>query len=271
MVLLIFDVCGGLCNQFYDILCGINFAMQHEIQFTFRYCSSRSKDMKRGRELEMDQLYDINCFRRFSLFKEFNEIKPNITPENTFNGNKQVCTKIINKDKDLLKQIMSFQKEFVILPFFHTVFDFNKITIHVLNRIKPSEYLMQKYIEVKTKLGLVDGKYNYIHYRYEADFITHFQIKKMLSLPDVIERVKFKDSTCTTYIACSNAQDLLKNYSGKKQILYKNEDDLKNLGYEECAFIDFMIGKYSKEVSGNIRSSFSGVLNSLHSTNNFYC
>jgi hypothetical protein len=271
MVFLVFDVCGGLCNQFYDILCGINFAVKNDIPFTFRYCTSRSKDMKRGRELTIDKLYDIECFRRFPLFKDFHTIESNLTPETTFNLQKRTSINIINKTKDIYKQVLLFNKEYVILPFFHTVYDFTKITIPLLHRIRPAEPLMRKYAEVKTKLGLVDGNYNYIHYRYEADFINHFQIKNMLSLPDIIKRVKFKDSKCSTYIACSNAQTLLKDNLDDTQILYKTEEDLCELDYEECAFVDFMIGKHSKEVYGNRRSSFSGVLNSLHQTNNFYC
>ena len=37
------------------------------------------------------------------------------------------------------------------------------------------------------------------------------------------------------------------------------------------SFAYIAIGKYSKEVYGNRRSSFSGVLNAMHQTTNYYC
>jgi hypothetical protein len=45
-MLLIFDTKGGLCNQFYDIMNGINFCLKYNIFFTFRYCSFRNEDLK---------------------------------------------------------------------------------------------------------------------------------------------------------------------------------------------------------------------------------
>ena len=44
-------------------------------------------------------------------------------------------------------------------------------------KLLPAPAIMQKYKEIKKLIGLQDGKYNYIHYRYEPDFINHFQIK----------------------------------------------------------------------------------------------
>lgn len=272
-MLLVFDVRGGLCNQLYDILCGVNFAIQNKIPFTFRYCTSRNKTMTRETQLNMDQLYDMTYFNTLPLYKDFKSIKHTITKDNTYNITSDVCTRFIDKNNNLYTQINAFGKENVILPFFHTVYDFSKITIPVLRKLAPAKPIFEKYIQIKTKLGLISGEYNYIHYRYEDDFIRHFKIENLPSLSNVIETVTFKNRNLKTYIAAANVQGLLHGCpeTKVKQILYKDENELCNLGYEECAFIDLMIGKYSKEVWGNRRSSFSGALNSMHNTNNFYC
>lgn len=275
MVVLIFDTLGGLCNQFYDVLCGVNFAIQHKLPFTFRYCMSRTKDMKKDVKLEMHELFDMEYFKTLPLYKDYVTIKDDMKPSNTYNWKGQPIHLLLDGNKNIYTQICAIKitYKYIVLPFFHTVHRFQNIKLRLYNQLKPAPSIMSKYMKIKQSMGLVNGQYNYIHYRYEADFINHFQIKDHMSLSTVLNKVKFKDNTCKTYIASSNVATQLYGCDEAmlQQILYKNEEDLRDLGYEECAFIDFMIGKYSKEVWGNRRSSFSGVLNSLHQTNNFYC
>ena len=44
-MIVIFDTFGGLCNQMYDIQCGINFCIYNNIKFSFRYCSFRNTNL----------------------------------------------------------------------------------------------------------------------------------------------------------------------------------------------------------------------------------
>jgi len=273
MGILVFDTAGGLCNQFYDVLCGVNFAIQYKLQFTFRYCMTRSINMKQAKKLEMHELFDMKYFKTLPHYVEYETIKSDMHLENTYNIRGRPCHVLLNGNKNIHKQITDIQKKYIVLSFFHTIHKFQNITLMLYKKLLPAPAIMQKYMEIKKLIGLENGKYNYIHYRYEPDFINHFQIKNPLTLCNVLNKAKFEDTTCKTYIACSNTGSQLKGCSQTvlDNILYKPEDCLGELGYEECAFIDFMIGKYSKEVYGNRRSSFSGVLNAMHQTTNYYC
>jgi hypothetical protein len=83
----------------------------------------------------------------------------------------------------------------------------------------------------------------------------------------------FTNPTLKIYVATTNIQDLIVNKYILSQIITKNETELKNnfnFNFEELAFIDYMIGLHSNEVFGHKKSSFSVMLNSIKSTNNYY-
>ena len=126
------------------------------------------------------------------------------------------------------------------------------------------------YNDICTNLKLDDDKFNFLHYRYERDFVIGHQLNDIQTLGSIINKVTFKNDNYEIYIASSNIKNLLNTVNTNKKIIFKNEDALESLNFEERAFIDFMIGKKSVEIYGHPRSSFSGVLNILKNTNNYY-
>ena len=69
MPIFIFDTRGGLCNQFYDINCGINFCLLHNFKFTFRYCLFRNADLISWYERNFDDLFDTKMFEKYDNYK----------------------------------------------------------------------------------------------------------------------------------------------------------------------------------------------------------
>ena len=67
-MILIFDTCGGLCNQMYDIVNGINFCLKYNIYFTFRYCDFRNDNLVSWTEQPFEKLFDVNLFNEYNLF-----------------------------------------------------------------------------------------------------------------------------------------------------------------------------------------------------------
>jgi hypothetical protein len=92
----------------------------------------------------------------------------------------------------------------------------------------------------------------------------------MPSLDHLIETVVFNEPELPVYIASTRVRNQLHNCHMYKQILYKEEDQMGHLNFEERAFIDFMIGLESVQVMGNRQSSFSEVLNILKGTEYYY-
>ena len=65
-MLLIFDTNGGLCNQFYDIVNGINFCLKYNIQFTFRYCAFRNYNLNSWTQTPFEKLFDCTFFKQYA-------------------------------------------------------------------------------------------------------------------------------------------------------------------------------------------------------------
>ena len=85
-MILVFDTYSGLCNQFFDILNGINFCIINNIKFTFRYCSYREPDnLILWYNVDFNRLFDIS-----SIFLQYQHlyVDPmtiNLTSDNTYN------------------------------------------------------------------------------------------------------------------------------------------------------------------------------------------
>lgn len=126
---------------------------------------------------------------------------------------------------------------------------------------------MDKYIEIKNTF--TNELYNFIHYRYEIDFTQHFKIN-IESLDILIENIKFKNNDLNVYIATSNIKKILDMNNCKyKNLIYKNDDILIDLNFEQKAFIDFMIGINSVEGCGNQKSSFSQMIKNIKGPDKF--
>ena len=269
MLILIFDTNSGLCNQFYDIINGINFCLKYNIFFTFRYCSFRNDDLKSWTNRPFEKLFDMTFFDEYKLYINYYNIKDDITNDNCFNLNGANLAHNIFNDNDIPSQLTNLNKKYIVLKQFWSLYKFKNITDNTIHtHILPSKNLMNKYIEIKNKL--INQSYNYIHYRYEVDFTDYFKIT-IDSLDTLIEKIKFKNNELNIYIATSNIKSLLDLKENKyKNLLYKDDDLLLDLNFEECAFIDYMIGINSVECYGHNKSSFSTMINNIKKTNNYY-
>ncbi len=71
-MILIFDTCGGLCNQIYDINSSINFCLTYNINFSYRYCKFRknNNNLNNFYNEPFEKLFDLTY-----IFENFSNIK----------------------------------------------------------------------------------------------------------------------------------------------------------------------------------------------------
>uniref|UniRef100_A0A6C0DJ33 Uncharacterized protein n=1 Tax=viral metagenome TaxID=1070528 RepID=A0A6C0DJ33_9ZZZZ len=276
-MIIIIDVYGGLCNQFYDIITSVNFCIINNFKFTFRFCSFREDNLTSWHNERFEKLFDIKFLEKIEnskhLFVEYDSL--NINEQNTNNYHGDPGLNLYSHN--FLNEIQNINREFIVLKqFWWGYIKNNGQIVHDLHKdILPSQRLMNVYNAIKTNLNLTNEEYNFIHYRYESDFINHFKINDMKDLKTIILllKPKFKNPNLKIYIAASNIKNLinLDDEQMRDIIITKDEDSLKEFNFEENAFIDYMIGLYSKEVFGHSKSAFSHMLNSLKNTpSNFY-
>jgi len=276
-MILIFSTCGGLCNQLFDILYAINFCVYYNYQFSFKYCSFRNKDLISWVYQDFNKLFDISEILKESKNLYIDLIE--ITEENTYNfsNNYSDNSKLFGKTQtDLISVLNKIDKKYIMIPLFR-MFKSSIQNKLIQNKILPPIGLINLYNNIKNKLLNNNEKYNFIHYRYEHDFINFFKIK-ITPFKDMYLHIKnkFKNTTLKIYIATSNFKSLIDlndidlNDPDFNQIITKNEDELVDYNFEELAFIDFMFGKNSEEVYGHKQSSFSYTLNNMKGTGNYY-
>lgn len=263
--ILIFDTFFGLCNQIFDIHYGINFCLKNNIKFTFRYANFRKDDLITFYNVNFDELFDTSFLKDIDLYVDINTLELNDDNTCNFNNNIRATTLLKNNIK-FLKYI---KQPYIVLKGIFSLIENVEISKDILNIIKPSPKVMNIYNNVYNKLGLNENPYNFFHYRYERDFTLFHQLSNTTSFELLLSKVQFKNNTYKTYLASSNIKNILKNINFDN-LIYKNENELSELNFEERAFIDFMIGKYSAEVYGHPMSSFSHTLNRLKNTQNFY-
>jgi hypothetical protein len=271
-MIIVFDTWGGLCNQFYDINCGINFCIVNNFKFTFRNCGFRNKNLVSWTDEPFDKLFDIS-----SIIERYKHlyINPNgleLTDDNTYNINGYLANRVFSNN--YIEELEKITKKYVILKQFWALNAFSCIVDpNIYQEIKTSSKIISLYNRLKYQLVKSNEKYNFIHYRYEADFTQHFKLT-VRSLKDIILELKpnFKNPELKIYIATSSIRSVinLDDDDVKEIIFTKNEDDLKDYNFEELAFVDYMFGLDSNEVYGHHNSSFSVMLNALKGTHNFY-
>jgi hypothetical protein len=272
-MIIIFDTFGGLCNQFYDINCGINFCIIHNIPFSFRYCSFREDNLVNWYNQTFDTLFHVENLKKAihptDLYVDFESLP--LTNENTFNFIGEVCVQLFTDD--FLNEIKKIDKEFIVLKQFWATYKFQQINMDMNMHILPCDRLMNVYNRLKTNIIGDHEPYNFLHYRYEHDFTSHFKLQ-VEDLKTLILRIKnkFTQPHLKIYIATSNIKQLIHENDPELMdiLLFKNDDELTDYNYEEKAFIDYMFGLHSNEVYGHNNSSFSHMLNHLKHTNNFY-
>ena len=270
MFILIFDTTTGLCNQFYDIVNGINFCLKHNITFTFRYCAFRNKNLTSWKKKPFNELFDTSFLNQYKLYIDYNTIKDDITNENCFNKDGNLVGHQFLKEDDILGQLTNLNKKYIVIPQIWWVYKFRDFVDNtIFNRILPSKHLMDRYVEIKNTV-VNDQQYNFIHYRYEHDFKNYFNLT-IESLDSVLKKVRFKEKNLKIFIATSNIHKLINLKNPKyNKLLYKDDNLLLDLNYEQCAFIDYMFGLGAQECYGHKNSSFSVMLNTIKNTENYY-
>lgn len=269
-MILIFDTYGGLCNQMYDIHCAINFCMIHQLYFTFRYSSFRNDEhLSQWYNVPFSELFD-DSFIETPFYVHFSTL---LLGENNCHHyeNNMRAIEWLDKERALLPQLYRIDHKYIILKQFWAICPPFHDEINFYEKIIPCSKLFVLFKKIKKKLP---KKYNYIHYRYEDDFIEHFQITNHPKLCDLIRNIPFCEKKLKIYVACYNITNLPRKYIDRpihefKHVLYKKEN-YNHLNFEEQAFIDFLIGKHSNELYGHSKSSFSWLLNSSKQTNNYY-
>jgi hypothetical protein len=269
-MILVFDTYSGLCNQFYDINCGVNFCIINNLKFTFRFSSFREKNLTNWYNTKFENLFDTTFLEKYKhLYIEFNKLQ--LTNENTYNFNGLRAIELFTDN--YLNEILNIKKQFIVLKQFWAIYKFTNIVDDLNKYILPSKKLIQVYNSIKSKLLKYNEEYNFIHYRYEHDFTSHFNCQIEQLKPLVLKlKHHFKNTHLKIYIATSNIKDIvdLNDPDLCNVIITKNEDDLKHYNFEELAFIDYMFGIKSNEIFGHSNSSFSCMLNNLKTTENYY-
>ena len=282
-MILIFDLCGGLCNQIFDINCSIDFAVKYNFNFSFRHCSFRLEDLKTfDNNKNFDDLFDENVYHKYNNFIPFKNISLLINNDNTINYISKSVHIWTDNDEHLINMLKMIpndtDKKYIIIKQMFAIYDFKNIKNDIYSIIQPNSKIMNIYLHIKKQI--LPEKYNLIHYRYESDFTGFFNISNIQSLDYLIDKIDFKNKNLKIYVACSNLKSLskteylLKDFNEYTNIIIKDDylekHDLNNLNFEEKAFIDFMIGKNAEEVYGHKKSSFSLLLNFMKNTHNFY-
>jgi len=269
-MIIIFDTYGGLCNQFYDIINGINFCLVNNIHFTFRYCTFRNNNLINWVQCPFEKLFDLNFLNKYELYINYNDIMDKITNDNCYNFNDKLFSRDVFNDDNILDQFIKLNKEYVVLYQFWCLYNFKHFINNMIQfDIRPCNNIMNKYIEIRNNI-IGSEPYNFIHYRYEHDFVDYFKIN-IESLDILISNIKFKNNHLKIFIATSNIKNVIDlNNSKYNNIIYKNDDMLFDLNFEQLAFIDYMFGLNSVECYGHSKSSFSGMINNIKKTCNYY-
>jgi len=269
-MILIFDTYGGLCNQMYDIQSAINFCLIYNINFSFRNASLRfNHDLTKWHDVPFNDLFN-DSFIETSLYIPFENIELNMNNAYMYNTNLR-SIEWIDKERALLPQLYRIGKEYIILKQFWAICPPLNEIINYYETVKPCKKLRHIFKEIKQTLP---DQYNYIHYRYEDDFIQHFQITNHPRLCDLIHSIGFSNNDLKIYVATYDISNIKKEYLSQPitkftNVVYKKKE-LGHLNFEELAFIDFMIGKNAMEVHGHKNSSFSVLLNAAHNSSNYY-
>jgi hypothetical protein len=180
----------------------------------------------------------------------------------------------IKTSLEVIDFLKSVEGEFshIFIQQFWPLFDYKNSKIHGDIRIEPSKKIKAFFLGLK---GRLPKRYNFLHYRYEHDFLEHFRItdREMVGthFHDLIQKNIFKHDL-PVYLSCSNPLNVLKTIPAqyKKNIFYNDETSLPNFNFEESAYVDFLVGEASEEVVGHSRSSFSQRLMRSKSTSSFY-
>jgi hypothetical protein len=292
-MILIFDIIGGLNDMFKDFIAITQFIKTTGFNFTIRYVTTR--DLATPwifNKYELNNLFNEQTFFNNDKYISFELLKNDMNNENTYDmfslhikrflWNKKFCSFLRRKSIDLIETIQkSKSKYFIIGGSFWSYYHKYIFNISYLNLIIPSNKILECYNKIIKRInqfGDVPIKYNFIHYRYENDWIPVLKkLNREYIVPPLdllIEQLPFKNNY-PIYIATSNILLLHKNKEGLikneintyANILYKFDEEVQDLNFDEAGFVDFLIGKKCEEIYG---CDFSVAINKLKNTKNYY-
>jgi hypothetical protein len=272
-MILIFDSITGTTEQIRNLRFFVYFSKKYNLQFSIRYASCRSLDLKKVTLYDFKNLFnDEKMFENTESYIPYDSIKNKITSENCVDFYKNYEIEKYfwrydykdnyykEKTLDLINVIKSSSYEYIILgPSFHWwYYDIDKPKQYLLELINdqltltwkdkndndseesilviPSEKIMNKFELFKKRIN--NSKYNFIHYRYEDDynhdFITSGNHYIVPMIDDLIEHVPFKEKL-PIYIATSSIELLHKKGLMKYPLENYSEIIYKN----DCADLFF--------------------------------
>jgi len=266
-MILVIDTFGGLCNQMMDIKSIVSFVDKYNFNFSFRFANFRNFDLLSWYNVNFNELFDDNFLIDNINYIKFDEISEKINNINTFNFESRCVTNFFNKttNTDLSNQIKEINKDYIIIKQFWCLFDWsdNIKNINILPNKKIKD-IYDKYIN----LTFQNNKYNFIHFRFENDFKNYFNLSDDdLNLELVYNKISFKNNypiylaTYYNLLSTKNKEICKKNNFINKYEFINSE--YESINYEECAFIDYLIGLNAEEVYGHNKSSFSTTLNTI--------
>ena len=210
-MILIFDTFCGLCNQILDIQCALNFCINHNLKFTFRHCNFRNtKDNRLFFDVPFQQLFNPEVFKIYTNYIDYNSLKNDINKNNTYNYENKRSIELFSNENQTLEFIKNNNNKYIILKQFFSLCKANSYLKKYYVKIKPNSKLFSIFLNLKN--NFLPTKYNFIHFRYESDFTSFFNIETVFSIDNLLKRIKFKNPNLKTYIACYNIKSLSKTH-----------------------------------------------------------
>lgn len=270
VMLLIVDTFCGLVNQFYDILFTISFCRDENLKYSFRHCSFRKPVLFGWYDRPFGDLFDDTRLKEDPLYVPFESIEGLITAENSFNQEGKKGLEVF-PSKQFKDNIYALGKEYVFIKQIWPLLLYKMpFIINYIHYVTPNKELEKIFQDARDKLIHPKEKYNCLHYRYEIDFTSHFRTT-VDSLQETLSSVKYQNPRYRLFVATSSIDKLLDLDDPKySNLVYKNENELAALNYEQRAFIDFMFCCGSEEVIGHSKSSFSAMLSRMGIRTTFY-
>lgn len=272
---LVFDCFSGLCNQFYDIQCAVNFCLHYKIPFTFRNACFRGMNLEKFETTAFENLFDIEYFKQFDLYIPFS--CTSFSDEDIYNVKGAVlCKDIFIKEspgcEEIYETLKQIKKPCIVLKQFWYTYRFEHQYILVYPHLKPCQHLLNIFHQIKSEIIEEGQEYNFLHYRHEVDFLNHFKITNLEDINELLKKALFQNNELKTFVATTNLKNLIYDKTLYEKIIFKKEehDLIIPLNFEERAFIDYLFGLESKEVYGHSNSSFSHMLNNSKQTSNYY-
>jgi hypothetical protein len=262
---LVIDCHCGLVNQFYDISATVGFCSAHELTFSFRSCSFRHENNLSSWFVKpFHYLFSDHLLKTHPKYVPYEAIENLVTKDNSYNQtNTKTAVSFLSRN-NLIEQIRNLDKEYIFIKQLWPVVGPPVIPGKFIHYVQPNPEIIDIFHSLKQQLFGENEQYNCLHYRYEGDFTRHFKIT-VDSLDVVFEKkIKFDNPELRTYVATSSISKLIDLSDPKyKNIVYKDEDKLNFLNFEQRAYVDFLICCSSKQAYGHSLSSFSRVLASF--------